>query len=267
MDHARWTPVARYLTDEIGYAIPTNKYYLLDAHLGKLLGPDRADPLALVSAAKSDRQLRQQVINGATINESFFFRDRSLWDCLRTRLLDEIATAVSFCKELHVLMCACSRGQEIYSLSMLLAEHPAYRQIRHQIQAVDIDTTVLDQARAGCYSELEVTRGLDDERRQRYFDSDGRNYRVRADLKRNIHFAQLNLNEPFHFSRRFDLVFCRNVLIYFDPTKKTAILDRLAQYTNNHGYLILGGAESTMNLSQAWNPRTVAGTTVYEKVY
>jgi chemotaxis protein methyltransferase CheR len=266
--HKEWAPVANYLLKHIGYEVSTGKYYLLHANLSKLLQGDIRSPADLCRAADRNRQIRQQLINGATINESYFFRDNSLWQVVQNRLLPELADSVSFCNELHVLVCACARGQEVYSLAMLLHEHPLFQnKIRSVITAVDIDTEVLDIARHGCYTELEASRGLDAERRGRFFHRNGVDWQIDNVLRRSIRFEQLNLTESFHFHRRFDLVFCRNVLIYFQPEKKAAIIDRLAQYTNNHGYLILGGAESTLGLGNSWNPRNFDGYTVYEKRY
>lgn len=261
-----WSPLARWLLSEIGYAIASEKFYLLDANVGALLAG--RSPAQLVDQCTRDASTRQAVINAATINESLFFRDTSLWHMLNQRLLPELAPALSFSHELHVLCCACSRGQEVWSLAMTLAEHPLYAEkIRLRVHAVDIDTQVLAYAQEGSYSELEVSRGLEPARLARWFTRSGNRYRISDALRAGLTFSTLNLNSAFTFARRFDLVFCRNVLIYFQPSGKTSVLDRLAHYTNNHGFLILGGAETTLNLSNAWNPRAFAGYTVYEKRY
>ncbi|MFW5829312.1 MAG: CheR family methyltransferase [Planctomycetota bacterium] len=262
LEHMMWAVIADYLKTEIGYAIPPGKYYLLAANLGRLLGHGRRTPQDLLSDVQKDSRLRQELIDGATINESHFFRDPSLWRCLSRQVLPRIRSHLD--GECHILICACSRGQEVYSLRMLLADHPDMRDLRCHITAVDVDSTVLAQAEQGCYSELDVSRGLDPIKRRHYFQKTGSgSWQVVQELKRDSRFQCINLNQDFSFPRRFDLVFCRNVLIYFEPARKGRILDRLAQYTSPHGYLILGGAETTLGLSNQWTPCSLEDYTVY----
>lgn len=265
--HDQWQVVAQFLEEEIGYAIPQNKYYLMDNNLRKYLGTDCPNPNALVRKARSNTSLKQDIIESCTINESLFFRDRTLWSSLAERILPDLHEKIDFCNELHVLTCACSRGQEVYSLAMLLAETPLYKNIKVYITATDIDRQVLKYAKTGAYSDLEVKRGLDEERRRKWFQNSQGQWFINDELKRNITFKQINLNQRLNFARRFDLVFCRNVLIYFDTSRKQHILDQIAKYTNNHGYLILGGAESTLGLGNTWQSLQIGGYGYYKKHY
>lgn len=264
-----WDPVAAFLLAAMGYRISANKYYLLDAALMPIMRNHALKtPMELVRAAQADRAVLQAVINACTINESYFFRDPTMWNALMERVIPALVPEVAYCKRLHILQCASSRGQELYTLQMALAEHKeALQGTEVRIVATDIDTEMLDYARAGTYSELEIGRGLSPERRERHFEERGGRWHARPHLRTGITFQALNLNSDFRFMQRFDLILCRNVLIYFSAEGKAAILDRLAQYTNNYGKLVLGGAENVHGLSESWTPRCAAGATFFDKRY
>ena len=269
VEHAQWAPVAAWFGREIGFVIGPDRYYLVHANCRELLAETRlASPQALVDAASSDPRLRQRLINAGTINESFFFRDVNLWHDLGTRVLPDLAKECSFRRRIEVLICACSRGQEVYTLAMLAVERAAELQgVSLSITATDIDTEVMGIARAGHYSDLEVGRGLSPERRERFFTRAGDGWQIRPALQAGISFSQINLNNAFTFPLRYDLVFCRNVLIYFSTPARKQVVDRLGNYTSNWGWLVLGGAETLIGISDTWNPRRMGDSTFYQKRY
>ncbi len=272
-DTTLWAPLAAWLLDEIGYAIPEHKYYLLNNNMTPIMtahGLPRVHDL--IGAARLNPKIRQDVINAATINESFFFRDTSVWHALGTRILPKLAEEVSFQKQINILVCACSRGQEVYTIKMIAEENKqTLNNTRCVITATDIDTGVLAQAKSGQYTKLEAERGLDPALRQRYFSPINNNpndgYTINPILKQNLSFQQLNLNEKFSFPHRFDLIFCRNVLIYFDVANKKKIVEQLAGYLNNHGYLMLGGAESLIGVTDIMSSRLIDNCLVHQKKY
>jgi chemotaxis protein methyltransferase CheR len=269
VDYAQWAPVAAWFGREIGFVLTPERYYLVHANCRELLEESRlGTPQALADAANKDPRLRQRLINAGTINESFFFRDVNLWHDLGTRVLPDLAKECAFRRRIEVLICACSRGQEVYTLAMLAAERAAELQgVSLAITAADIDTEVMGIARAGRYSDLEVGRGLSPERRERFFMRSGDGWQVRPELQAGVNFTQINLNTPFTFPVRYDLVFCRNVLIYFSTAARKTVVDRLGNYTSNWGWLVLGGAETLLGISDTWNPRRMGDSTFYQKRY
>jgi chemotaxis protein methyltransferase CheR len=262
-----WTPVAAWLEREIGYTVPPAKHYLLASACRDLLAATRLpSPARLVDIANADRATRQALINACTINESYFFRDAGLWDALRQRVLPDLAKEVGYRGVLQVLCLACATGQEPYSLAMAWAEL-ALPGIRLAITAADVDTHALERAKAGVYSDFEIQRGLDAPRRDRWFARQGDGWRIRDELRGQVAFQTVNLATDFTFPSRFDLVMIRNVLIYFDVAAKKRVLDRLAHATNGYGLLALGGSESTLGITETWQPRLIGAYGFYQKRY
>ncbi len=264
---AAWSPVAAFIESEVGFVINPDRYYLLSAQCSGLLARvGLRDPGQLVLRAKSDATLRQALINATTINESLFFRDVRLWDDLGARVLPELAAEVRQRGTLRILCCACSRGQEIYTLAMVIAENrPAIGPVSVEITACDIDTEVLAAARLGRYNQFEMTRGIDLIRSKRWFIADGDHWRVRPELQDGITFRQLNLTTPFDFPLRFDLIFCRNVLIYFSVGMRKRIIDRLGNCLTGHGYLGVGGSETLLGVTDQLQARRIGSSTLYQK--
>lgn len=262
-----WTPVAQWLEREIGYTVTPAKHYLLASACRDLLTAARLDsPARLVELASRDHATRQALINACTINESYFLRDAGLWEALRSRVLPELAKEVDYRGVLQVLCLACATGQEPYSLAMTWAEL-ALPRIRLAITAADIDTTALERAKAGVYSDFEIQRGLDPLRRDRWFTKQADGWRATDALRGGMAFQTINLNREFTFPSRFDLVMIRNVLIYFDVAGKKRVLERLAHVTNGYGMLALGGSESTLGITEAWVPRLIGSYGFYQRRY
>ena len=265
-----WNSLAAYVHQEIGYAIEPHKYYLLDNHIKPLMKRGSFPNVeSLVLRCRTDTQLRQEVINAVTINETYFFRDEYLWKDLNTRVIPELVQEVKFSNTLRILICACSKGQEIYTLAMVLDQmRDQLGSVRADILATDIDTSVIEYAQAGIYSEFELSRGLDPRLREKYFKQVASNrFQIDDSLKQNITFQQWNLAEALPVSHRFDLIFCRNVMIYFDVELKKKVFGGLAHVLNNYGYLAIGGSESALNVTDILTPRRIGGTTFLQKVY
>jgi chemotaxis protein methyltransferase CheR len=222
-----------------------------------------ASPMQLISRAAQDKNLRQELLNAITINETLFFRDAGLWHDMSNIILPQMLASKQSKKEVNVLICACSRGQEVYTLGIAAQEAEGVVPLR--IIAADIDTNVLAAARQGRYSDLEVKRGLNTVRLKRHFTRKDEYWHAKQELKRNVSFVDINLASDFKFSERFDIVFCRNVLIYFTIQKRKDILDRFANFTNDDGYLILGGAETMLGVTDTWIPKRIKSSTVYQK--
>jgi chemotaxis protein methyltransferase CheR len=259
-----WAPLAQWLEREIGFQLEPSRWYLFESAFRPLLKELQLSEVRdLIAAASRNPALRQRCINCATINESLFFRDQNLWPDLATRILPQLKQDCAFRGHISVLICACSRGQEVWSLIMTAREND----IRLNILATDVDTEVLSIAQSGIYSDLDVSRGLSDDRRSRFMERHGANWQVRPDLRRDLIFQTFNLATDFTFPQRFDLVLCRNVLIYFTLPMRQRIVERLATYTANWGFLLLGGAESLLGVTSPWQARRIGQTTVYQKQY
>ena len=191
-----------------------------------------------------NRQLRQEIFDAVTINETYFFREPRLWETFVSDLIPSLQQFTGVGRPLRILSCACSKGQ-IWTLAMVLAEH--FPRLLYAIDAIDLDTEVLSYAESGIYTDLEVNRGLTTNQQNKYFEKSGPNrFRVKDVLREAVDFSQVNLIEAWKMAHRYDIILCRNVLIYFPPDIKRQVVDRLAFHLHGHGYLLLGGCEATV---------------------
>jgi chemotaxis protein methyltransferase CheR len=189
------------------------------------------------------------VVDAMTTNETSFFRDAHPFNALRDTVLPELIEARRVARSITIWCGATSSGQEPYSVAMLIREHfPELRDWQVRIIATDISPSMLDRTRQGRYSQLEVNRGLPAPMLVKYFTRDGMHWVVAEDLRRMVSAQYMNLNERWPVMPPFDLVLLRNVLIYFDVPTKQAILGKVRQQLRRDGLLLLGGAETTMNL-------------------
>ncbi len=196
----------------------------------------------------ANRKLREQVIDSMTTNETFWFRDNYPYDHLKSKLFPELMSGNNkMFGPVRIWSAACSSGQEPYSISMMVEEYKRQalnlpRQV--QIVATDLSSTVLDQAKKGEYDKLSVLRGLSSERLDRYFDTPSENvWRVKNLVKERIDFRSLNLMDSYASLGKFDIVFCRNVLIYFNADLKRQILQKIHASLKPQGILYLGSSE------------------------
>jgi chemotaxis protein methyltransferase CheR len=229
-----------------------SKDYLVDARLSPLARKEGFDSVGTLIArlrAEGDGPLRRKVIDAMTTNETLFFRDQAPFDVLRQKLLPELIAKRSAKRELRIWSAACSSGQEPYTIAMLLRESfPQLASWKVEILATDLSPSMLAKARQGLYGRLEVNRGLPIALLAKYFTATGLDYQIRDDLRAMITFRELNLAETWPPLGTFDIVFVRNVLIYFDVPTKKSILGRTRQVMPDDGYLFLGAAETTLNL-------------------
>jgi chemotaxis protein methyltransferase CheR len=202
----------------------------------------------------SAEALKIEVTEAMMNNESFFFRDRIPFDRLRDTVLPELLKSRASRKRVRIWCAAASTGQEPYSIAMLLAERDDLADWRIEILATDISNDALDRAKAGLYSQFEVQRGLPIQSLMQHFAQEGEQWRVAKKLRERVEFRQVNLLSDFSRLGTFDVVFCRNVLIYFDRDTKLGVLDRIAKVLAPDGYLILGAAETMVGLGNQFAP-------------
>jgi chemotaxis protein methyltransferase CheR len=206
--------------------------------------------LAAALRTKDDDVLVRDIIEAMTTNESFFFRDIRPFEQFRTIVLPQLLRARAGTRRLRLWSAACAAGQEPYSLAMILADEQArLAGWRVTLLASDISGEMVERASAASYNQFEVKRGLPLKYLVRHFDPAGDRWQLKPELRRMVQFRTVNLLGDLTGLGRFDAIFCRNVLIYFDQATKAAILDRIAVMLPPDGFLCLGGAETTLGVS------------------
>ena len=211
----------------------------------------------LVQAMKGGvaEPLTSEVVEAMTTNETFFFRDKIPFDHLKETILPALVQARAARRSLRFWCAASSTGQEPYSIAMCLKDFGKHiAGWRIDIVASDLSTEVLEKAKAGIYSQFEVQRGLPIAFLVKYFTQIGDTWQIAPEIRAMVQFRPLNLLADFSHLGTFDIVFCRNVLIYFDQETKTAVLDRIAHVLDRDGYLVLGAAETVVGLTESFKP-------------
>jgi chemotaxis protein methyltransferase CheR len=247
----------RLLKDHSGLDLSADKQYLIESRLLPLVRKFGLSGIGeLAHKLKSESTaLLTPVVEAMTTNETFFFRDKVPFEHFRSTMVPEILQARAGRKSIRIWCAASSTGQEPYSLAMCLQEmSAALIGWRIEIVATDLSQEVLEKSRAGIYSQFEVQRGLPIQMLVKYFTQIGELWQINADLRAMVHHRQLNLLQDFSQLGTFDVIFCRNVLIYFDQETKTQIFGRLARLIEPDGFLVLGAAETVVGLTDAFRP-------------
>ena len=247
----------KLLKERSGLDLSADKQYLVESRLIPLARRGGLAGIAeLVATIRSGSDaLTTEVVEAMTTNETFFFRDKIPFDHLREAILPALLQARANRRSLRIWCAASSTGQEPYSIAMCLKEFgPALAGWRVEIVATDLSQAVLEKARAGIFSQFEVQRGLPIQMLVKYFTQVGELWQLNADIRAMVQHRQLNLLQDFSHLGTFDVVFCRNVLIYFDQDTKVGIFDRLAKMVEPDGVLALGAAESVVGISDAFKP-------------
>lgn len=250
--------------------LPPEKQYLIDSRLtpvAKEVGLASIDELVLRMRREADcAPLAKRVIEAMTTNETLFFRDFHPFEALRTRFIPDLIRARHKLRSLRIWCAAASTGQEPYSIAMTIREHfPELLSWDVKIIASDINVSVLERARAGIYRPHEVSRGMPADLQRKYFDSAGHDYQIKPVVRDMVKFVELNLLDTWAPVGPQDIVFIRNVLIYFDVETKQKLLGRIRKVLEQDGFLILGGAETTNNLDDGYAPLRI-GSGVYYQV-
>jgi chemotaxis protein methyltransferase CheR len=246
-----------FLENVSGIVLGENKQYLVTSRLTKLISDNEIDSFGtLMTRMKTDSRLRNRIMDAMTTNETSWFRDVYPFDILKEKLLPELARNQP--RTIRIWSAACSTGQEPYSLSMMTQEYlqskPGSLSAEAvQITGTDISPSVLATAKAGVYEGVAVSRGLPAERKSRFFREVSDGWEVSPEIKKRVNFRELNLMTNYALLGRFDIIYCRNVLIYFSTELKRDILARMAKCLNPGGFLVLGGSESITNYSDKFD--------------
>ena len=257
-----------FLENACGIVLGENKHYLVNSRLSKLMREENIASLSdLVSKSQGmmNSALKNKVVEAMTTNETLWFRDGFPFEVLAEHVFADLKEKKK--SPVKILSAACSSGQEPYSISMIADEFIKKNfgaNMQFQVVGVDIDTGILDDARAAKYEPMALARGLSDERKQRYFTQQGDHWQVNMDIRSRVSFREQNLMQSYASLGKFDVIFCRNVLIYFSAELKTDILKRLASALNPDGYLFLGASESIVQYSNDFNMVRTPKGVVYQ---
>jgi chemotaxis protein methyltransferase CheR len=270
IDASAFTFVSDLVRAESAIVVGPGKEYLVESRLLPLareLGLGDASALVSRFRQRPDQLLRRRIVEAMTTNETSFFRDRDPFDALRNVIAPELVEsrrARGGSRRLTLWSAACSTGQEAYSIAISLIDHPKITSDwQIDVVASDINLEVLERAKTARYSQLEVNRGLPALNMVNYFERSGPGWSPTEKVRRLIRFKQLNLADSFGDLPVFDVVFLRNVLIYFDTPTKTDVLARVRETMAPDGYLFLGGAETTLGLDEGFERVPVGRATAY----
>jgi chemotaxis protein methyltransferase CheR len=247
----------KLLKERSGLDLSADKQYLVESRLMPLARKAGLPGIPeLVQKMKSGAEaLTVEVVEAMTTNETFFFRDKIPFDHLRDTILPALMQSRASRKTLRIWCAAGSTGQEPYSIAMVLKEKAgALSGWRTEIVATDLSQEVLEKSRAGLYSQFEVQRGLPIQLLVKYFTQIGELWQINSELRAMVQHKQLNLLQDFSHLGKFDVIFCRNVLIYFDQETKINIFERMARVIEPDGMLMLGAAESVVGITDAFRP-------------
>lgn len=250
---------------EAGIVLEQGKEYLVEARLSPLARreglPGASELIAQLGRVKGP--LHTRVVEAMTTNETIFFRDVEPFEVLRKEVLPALMESRRTTRRLGIWCGASSTGQEPYSVAMTLLDTPELAGWHVDILATDISTDVLARARAGLYSQLEVNRGLPASYLVKYFEKKGLEWQISERVRSMVRFDYLNLMRPLPAMPAPDIVFLRNVLIYFDSADKSAILTRIRTAMRQDGFLFLGAAETTRNLDDRFERLPFSKTGCY----
>jgi chemotaxis protein methyltransferase CheR len=249
---------AKILYQRSGLVLTKEKAYLLESRLmpiARKANLKDLGELAEVMRKRTDENLLADITDAMTTNESSFFRDQRPFDQFRQIVLPKYLQARAAVKRLRIWSAACSNGQEPYSLAMILDEERAKLAGWHiEIVATDLCRDVLDKAQQGIYTQFEVQRGLPITMLVKNFTQVGDKWQIAKSVRDQIKFQQFNLLDDMRPLGQFDIIFCRNVLIYFDQPTKTKVLENMVKQMPADGVLYLGGAETVLGITQAFKP-------------
>jgi chemotaxis protein methyltransferase CheR len=256
---AEYDFLRKLLKERSGLTLSDDKQYLVESRLVPLARKAGLGGLTELTAQlkRGDEQLTSDVVEAMTTNETFFFRDKVPFDHFKDTVVPDLIKARAARKSLRIWCAAASTGQEPYSLAMILKDFgAALAGWRIEIIATDLSQEVLEKCKAGIYSQFEVQRGLPIQKLVTHFKQIGETWQINPDIRAMVQFRQLNLLHDFKNLGAFDIIFCRNVLIYFEQATKIEILNRLFKANEPDGYLFLGAAETVVGLTDVYKPCT-----------
>jgi chemotaxis protein methyltransferase CheR len=259
----------KLMAQHTAIVLDAGKEYIAESRLAHVINQEGFDSIRdLIHTLRTNAfdSLHRRVVDAMTNNETWFFRDLLPFQALQKQILPAVISARAAERRLNIWCAACSSGQEPYSIMMLLRENfPELRSWDVRLLATDISTAMLQRAQRGHYSQLEINRGLPAALLARYFNREGLDWVIAEELRRGMEFRIFNLAEPWREFPASDIIFLRNVLIYFDVETKKSILGRMRRALRPDAYMFMGGAETTLNLDDNFE-RVQYETTAYYRL-
>ncbi len=248
----------KYIYDQTGLVLGPDKMYLIESRLAPLARKYNVANIDLLVGqlrASKTADLQRDIVDAMMTNESFFFRDGKPFEQFRQLVLPGLLQSRATKKSFRIWCAAASTGQEPYTLAMILKEEAAkLNGWRVDIVGTDISHEALERAKSGLYTQFEVQRGLPIQLLVKYFKQQGDKWQIAPEIRTAVQYRSFNLLSDFAGLGSFDVIFCRNVLIYFDQKTKGTILDRMAKLLPTDGLLYLGGAETVLGVTERFQP-------------
>lgn len=261
--------VCDYVQSLCGIYLDDSKDYLIESRLSSLVKQyECQDYKQLTDKARTTPELKTDVIDAITTNETLWFRDAAPFEALRHKIIPELIDAKSgsmFPKKFRIWSAACSTGQEAYSIAMAFADVvPDFENWDLEILGTDISPSAVEKAKRGIYTNLEISRGLEQRYQGSYFLQNGGDWQINEVLRKVCKFEQRNLLEPWSHKNEFDIIFCRNVAIYFTPEDRKQLFLRMKDALVPGGWFFTGSGESLMDLGENWRPFQHCRATCYQ---
>ncbi len=253
--------ISKYIYSISGIHIEASKAYLLETRLGRLLeAEDCASYGEFYHKAKADgtRSLEKKIVDAITTNETLFFRDSNPFELLKHKILPEVIdkhAGKPNAPPVRIWSAACSTGQEVYSIAIVLKELLGNLPVKFKLTGTDLSDAAIKQASYGSYNKFEIERGLPRERLQQYFTPDGANWKIKDQIRAMASFRKFNLMHPFAGLGKFDIIFCRNVAIYFTLEDRKKLFSKIAEVLEPDGFLIIGATESLTGVCPRFVPK------------
>lgn len=247
--------IANLVRDRSGLVLTPDKTYLVESRLGPIArkeGIPSLEELVSILRMRGDLRLIDAVVDAMTTNETFFFRDKTPFEHLENIIIPDLV-AKKRGGNIRIWCAAASTGQEPYTIAMVLDQMGhKLGGCKVEIIGTDISERCLEKAKQGIYTQFEVQRGLPVQYLMKYFKKEGENWRIADNIKSAARYRQMNLLDDFRGLGKFDIIFCRNVLIYFDIATKKRVLDRMAAQVDGAGYLLMGAAETVLGITDSF---------------
>lgn len=268
LDPQSFNFITKLVRSKSAIVLESGKAYLVESRLSPVareLGLKNIAELVSELQKPGSQKLTQRVVEAMTTNETSFFRDIHPFTALKEKIIPSLIQRRAKEKSLSIWSNACSSGQEPYTIAMLIAEHfPILKDWKVRIISSDLSSQILDRARLGEFNQTEVNRGLPMNFLLKYFTKNESQWKIRDDIRKMVEFRELNLVEPFPaLLPAMDIVFLRNVLIYFSPETKSEILKKVHKVMRKDSYLFLGGSETTMNLNVSFEREQFGSAVCY----
>ncbi len=266
------TLISRYVHDLTGIVLDNSKAYLIEGRLGPLLDEfGCSNYKELYQKAKSDfqKKIENRIIDAITTNETFFFRDNSPFELLKHKILPDLIDRVEASKlppKIHIWSAACSTGQEVYSIGIIIKELLTdWMRWNIRILGTDISDAAIAKASYGSYNRTEISRGLSTTLLNKYFTQTMNNsWRINDEIRSMAYFKRHNLLDSFAGIGKFDIILCRNVAIYFSPENRKRIFNNIANQLNPHGILIIGASESLLGITDRFERKEYMRSIFYQ---